>query len=414
MKLLALIIFSLLLAVGIGAYIEDDAGLITVVISGWTIQTSFSFFIISMLVLFLLSHFILRLISRLWRMPRELGRWQENRHQRLSEKYLSRGLMALIEGDWNKAEVSLIKGAPHSQSSLVNYLGAARAAQQLGATERRDDYLLKAYRDDPDAEIAIGLVQAELQIKQQQTEQALATLTRLHDQKPKQDKVKKMLLHTYAELKDWNAMLELLPKIERAGILPREQIQAKQLEAYGGLLKNISLDGDKEKLNNAWLNIPRKIRTEFHLIEVYTEEKLKLSDSSDCEPLIHKALKKQWDLALVDLYGQVEGKEKAKQLKFAEGFLSSHARNSVLLLTLGRLSARNKLWGKARTHLEESIEINPLPETFRTLASVLDELGEHEAATVYYQRGLELATVGVVVADGVKLLGSSDEGDIVN
>jgi len=405
MKLLALIIFSLLLAVGIGAYIEDDAGLITVVISGWTIQTSFSFFIISMLVLFLLSHFILRLISRLWRMPRELGRWQENRHQRLSEKYLSRGLMALIEGDWNKAEVSLIKGAPHSQSSLVNYLGAARAAQQLGATERRDDYLLKAYRDDPDAEVVIGLVQAELQIKQQQTEQALATLTRLHDQKPKQDKVKKMLLHTYADLKDWNAMLKLLPKIEHAGIFTREQIQAKQLEAYGGLLKNISLDGDKEKLNNAWLNIPRKIRTEFHLIEVYTEEKLKLSDSSDCEPLIHKALKNQWDLALVDLYGQVEGKEKAKQLKFAESFLSSHARNSVLLLTLGRLSARNKLWGKARTYLEESIEINSLPETFRTLASVLDELGEHEAAAVYYQRGLELATVSVG-SGGVKLLGA--------
>ena len=405
MKLLALIIFSLLLAVGIGAYIEDDAGLITVVISGWTIQTSFSFFIISMLVLFLLSHFILRLISRLWRMPRELGRWQENRHQRLSEKYLSRGLMALIDGDWNKAEVSLIKGAPHSQSSLVNYLGAARAAQQLGATERRDDYLLKAYRDDPDAEVVIGLVQAELQIKQQQTEQALATLTRLHDQKPKQDKVKKMLLHTYADLKDWNAMLKLLPKIEHAGILTREQIQAKQLEAYGGLLKNISLDGDKEKLNNAWLNIPRKIRTEFHLIEVYTEEKLKLSDSSDCEPLIHKALKNQWDLALVDLYGQVEGKEKAKQLKFAESFLSSHARNSVLLLTLGRLSVRNKLWGKARTYLEESIEINSLPETFRTLASVLDELGEHEAAAVYYQRGLELATVSVG-SGGVKLLGA--------
>ncbi len=413
MKLLALVIFSLLLAVGIGTIAEYDAGQMIVTVSGWTIQTSFSFFIISMLVLFLLLHFTLRLISRLWRMPRELGRWQENRHQRLSEKYLSRGLMALVEGDWNKAEVSLCKGAPHSQSSLVNYLGAARAAQQLGATERRDDYLLKAYRDDPDAEIAIGLVQAELQIKQQQTEQALATLTRLHDQKPKQDKVKKMLLHTYADLKDWNAVLELLPKIEHAGILPREQIQAKQLEAYGGLLKNISLDGDKEKLNNAWLNIPRKIRTEFHLVEVYTEEKLKLSDSSDCEPLIHKALKKQWDLALVDLYGQVEGKEKAKQLKFAESFLSSHARNSVLLLTLGRLSVRNKLWGKARTYLEESIEINPLPETFRTLASVLDELGEHEAAAVYYQRGLELATVSVG-SGGVKLLGSGGEEGVVN
>ncbi len=412
MKLLALIIFSLLLAVGIGTVAEYDAGQLIVTISGWTIQTSFSFFIISMLVLFLFLHFTLRLISRLWRMPRELGRWQENRHQRLSEKYLSRGLMALVEGDWNKAEVSLIKGAPHSQSSLVNYLGAARAAQQLGATERRDDYLLKAYRDDPDAKVAIGLVQAELQIKQQQTEQAMATLIRLHDQKPKQAQVKKMLLHVYADLKDWHAMLELLPKIERAGILPREQIQAKQLEAYGGLLKSIcskqtDLDSDKERLNNTWLDIPRKLRTEFHLIEMYTEEKLKLSDSSDCEPLIHKALKKQWDLALVGLYGLVEGKDKVKQLKFAESFLSSHARDPVLLLTLGRLSARNKLWGKARTYLEESIEINPLPETFRTLASVLDELGEHEAAAVYYQKGLELAIVGVVDG-GVKLLGQAN------
>ena len=404
MRFLVLIIASLLLAVGIGNYAEHDAGQMLITISGWTIQTSFSFFVISIVVIFLLLHFLLRLLSRFWNMPGQLGNWKKDRHQQLSEKYLSRGLMALVEGNWNKAEVSLTKGAPYSKSPLVNYLAAARAAQQLGEVERRDAYLMQAYKDDPDAEVAIGLVQAELQIKQQQTEQALATLTHLHDQKPKQDQVKKMLLHTYAELKDWDAMLELLPKMQRAGILPREQIQARQLEAYGGLLKQIGLDADKVKLNNAWLNIPRKLRAQLHLIEVYTEEKLKLADASDCEPLIHKALKKQWDIALLGLYGLVEGKDIARQLKFAEGFLSTHARESVLLLTLGRLSVKNKLWGKARTYLEESIEINPIPEAYRTLASVLDELGEHEAATVQYQRGLELATVGVVDG-GVKLLG---------
>ena len=407
MRLLALIIISLLLAAGIGSYAEHDAGQMIITISGWTIQTSFSFFIILIVVIFLLLHFLLRLLSRLWNMPSQLGSWQKDRHQRLSEKYLSRGLMALVEGNWNKAEVSLTKGAPHSKSPLVNYLAAARAAQQLGAVDRRDGYLMQAYKDDPDAEVAIGLVQAELQIKHQQTEQALATLTHLHDQKPKQDQVKKMLLHTYAELEDWDAMLELLPKVQRAGILPREQIQAKQLEAYGGLLKKVSMGGDKEKLNNAWSNIPRKLRAQYHLIEVYTKEKLKLADASDCEPLIQKALKKQWDIALLGLYGLVEGKDIARQLKFAESFLSGHAREPVLLLTLGRLSVKNKLWGKARTYLEESIEINPLPEAYRTLASVLDELGEHGAAAVQYQKGLELATAGV--ADGgVKLLEQSD------
>ncbi len=407
MRLLALIIISLLLAAGISNYAEHDAGQMIITISGWTIQTSFSFFIILIVVIFLLLHFLLRLLSRFWNMPSQLGSWKKDRHQRLSEKYLSRGLMALVEGNWNKAEVSLTKGAPHSKSPLVNYLAAARAAQQLGAVDRRDGYLMQAYKDDPDAEVAIGLVQAELQIKHQQTEQALATLTHLHDQKPKQDQVKKMLLHTYAELEDWDAMLELLPKVQRAGILPREQIQAKQLEAYGGLLKKVSMGGDKEKLNNAWSNIPRKLRAQYHLIEVYTEEKLKLADASDCEPLIQKALKKQWDIALLGLYGLVEGKDIARQLKFAESFLSGHAREPVLLLTLGRLSVKNKLWGKARTYLEESIEINPLPEAYRTLASVLDELGEHGAAAVQYQKGLELATAGVVDG-GVKLLEQSD------
>ena len=407
MRLLLLIIISLLLAVAVGTYAEHDAGQMIITISGWTIQTSFSFFVISIVVLFLLFYFLLRMISRFWNMPGQLGSWKKGRHQRLSEKYLSRGLMALVEGNWNKAEVSLTKGAPYSQAPLVNYLAAARAAQQLGAVERRDSYLMQAYKEDPDEEVAIGLVQAELQIKQQQTEQALATLTHLHNQKPKQDQVKNMLLHTYAELKDWDAMLELLPKIQRAGILPREQIQARQLEAYGGLLKQVGMDADKEKLSNAWLNIPRKLRTEFHLIEVYTEEKLKLTDASDCEPLIHKALKKQWDIALLGLYGLVEGKDIARQLKFAEGFLSSHAREPVLLLTLGRLSVKNKLWGKARTYLEESIEINPLPEAYRTLASVLEELGEHGAAAVQYQKGLELATVGLS-GGGVKLLGQAE------
>ena len=99
----------------------------------------------------------------------------------------------------------------------------------------------------------------------------------------------------------------------------------------------------------------------------------------------------------------------AKQLKFAESLLSGHAKEPVLLLTLGRLSVRNKLWGKARTYLEESIEINPLPEAYRTLASVLDELGEHDAAMVQYQRGLELATMGFS-DDGVMLLEQDVEG----
>ena len=135
MRLLVLIIISLLLAVAVGNYAEHDGVQMIITISGWTIQTSFSFFVISIVILFLLFYFLLRVISRFWNMPGQLGSWKKGRHQRLSEKYLSRGLMALVEGNWNKAEVSLTKGAPYSQAPLVNYLAAARAAQQLGEVE---------------------------------------------------------------------------------------------------------------------------------------------------------------------------------------------------------------------------------------------------------------------------------------
>jgi len=90
MKLLVLIIIALLLAVGIGSYTEHDTGRMIITISGWTMQTSFSFFVVAIVVLFLLLPFLLRLISRLWNMPRQIGGWRKNRHQRLSEKYLSR------------------------------------------------------------------------------------------------------------------------------------------------------------------------------------------------------------------------------------------------------------------------------------------------------------------------------------
>ena len=62
---------------------------------------------------------------------------------------------------------------------LINYLGAAKAAQEQGAFERRDNLLQKAYRVAPEADLAIGLTQAELEIEQHQFEHAMATLNHL-------------------------------------------------------------------------------------------------------------------------------------------------------------------------------------------------------------------------------------------
>ncbi|MBM2830111.1 MAG: hypothetical protein HW411_901, partial [Gammaproteobacteria bacterium] len=307
------------------------------------------------------------------------------------------------EGNWKSAEESLKKGIPYARAPLINYLGAARAAQQQDALERRDHYLKLAHENNPDAKVAVGLTRAELQINQHQTEQALATLTNLHERRPDQKQVKLMLLKIHTDLKDWKNVLELLPELKRARLLSTENIQAKQLEAYAGMLQQAGGTANKETLENTWQGIPKNLRKELHLLEEYTFEKLKFAETAECEQLLRQSLKKHWDVGIVRLYGLVEGEDNARQLAFAEKLLSGHARDPVLLLTLGRLSMRNSLWGKARDYLEESLEIQPTPEAYRELAVLLEKQGEYSLASACYQQGLALATT-ITRHDSVKLL----------
>lgn len=69
-----------------------------------------------------------------------------------------------------------------------------------------------------------------------------------------------------------------------------------------------------------------------------------------------------------------------------------HGRSSLLLTVLGKLSIKQNLWGKARSYLETSIDIEPSAEAYLLLAKLLEEkMHEPEKAQTLYQKGLEAA-----------------------
>jgi len=76
----------------------------------------------------------------------------------------------------------------------------------------------------------------------------------------------------------------------------------------------------------------------------------------------------------------------------AEKWLQDYGSSDVLLLALGRICIRLKLWGKAQNYLEASIGIRPSAETCLELANLLSrtELNEPEKACQYYKQGLQL------------------------
>ena len=113
------------------------------------------------------------------------------------------------------------------------------------------------------------------------------------------------------------------------------------------------------------------------------------------EKVILRALKQQWDSALVRQYGYVEADNVPRQLAQAERWLVAHTDDAQLMLCLGRLSARDKLWGKARDYFESSYRLERSAEVCAELGRLLIALGEPKVAAAYFREGLLMRETGL-------------------
>ena len=388
MRILFTLLSVLLLAVGLGWLLQQSSGGVRFTYKEWIIQTSLVVFVLIFIILFLLVYVLFRLLRKLIQLPADFRHWSEYRRRRRSEKFLNQGLLSMLEGNWTEAERAFRKGAAFSPAPLVNYLGAAQAAHRQGNADRCDRYLDLAQQHNDSGSPAPGLARARLLMDERQVAQADDTLNLLEQG---HEQVKLMLLETAVEMQDWTRATGLLQECRRRGLMSADQARAKQLSLYAGLLQQVGSEQDRPALDNVWRNIPHRLKRESALIGAYVKERLRFGDSSDCETILRRALKSQWDPELVLLYGQVEGRNLKQQLVFAESCLSRFPEDAALFLTLGRLCKKNHLWGKARSYLEQAVRARPEPGTCQELATLLEQQGEHTAARACYQQGLTLA-----------------------
>lgn len=391
MRFLFITLLVLLAGVSIALILHEDPGYVLVSYGQWTVESSLALFLLALVLAFAALYYSIRLGRGLWRLPLHMRGWRQQRRIRKAHDALSRGLMEMAEGRWGTAETTFIKHASHSDNQLLHYLAAARAAQRQGAHERRDQYLYLAHKSVPDADVAVGLTQAELQLAHHQMEQALATLTHLRGLAPHHPYVLRMLMKLYRELRDWEHLRALLPELRKRRVLKEEEAHRLELQVYGELLDQAARKDGLAGLEAAWAHMPKRLRQEEALLLAHVRHLMALGDDERAEPLVREALKRQWSDDLVYAYGLLKGPSLAKQLATAEGWLKAHGKNPVLLLTLGRLCLRNRLWGKARLYFESSLGAGPRPETYKELGGLLEQLGEADAAKDCFRKGVVLA-----------------------
>jgi len=387
MSWLVKVLLIIIAAVVLSLLAIEDTGYVLVSRSPWVVELSFTFFVVIIVVSFILLYASIRFISNTWHVGDRIRVWQLHRRARLSRQSLNQGLLELAQRDWKKAEKLLLKYVDDSESPLLNYLAAASAAQEQGEDKRRDDYLALAHDSMPGADVAVGLTQADLQLRHGQLEQALATLMHCRTIAPKHPYVLKLLLKLYGELQDWDNLYELLPVVRKNKLLSEEEQIQLESTVYAELIQRTT---SIEDIKKCWMQAPKTVRANSVLLEQYLTKLLSHGDDDEVVEILHKHLAKNWDSRLVQLYAKAEASNKAKQLSWAEQWQTQHSEDHILLAALARLAVRNELWGKARGWFEASLGIMPSATTYRALGELLEKLDEPQQAAVCYRKGLML------------------------
>ena len=391
MKWLLLAIVALLASVAIALVALPDPGYVLLGYGKYSVETS----LLVLLVIFALLYLGLRLLAGVWHVPATVHRWESQRHNQRLQRLFDGAVIDLAEGRVERAERRLARVLKSRQAPLQAYLSAARVAGQSGADERCDAYLLLARQRIPDAEITIALTRAEILLSGSQLEQAQTVLTRLHNTAPRNSQVLRLLMQLYVQQQDWQQLRSLLPELRHSQVLNDRQWQQLAVKVYRDRVLALSSTSGLKALKEGWKQLPPPVQQDEGLLAVYIEQLVRLGEHEQAEQLLGSRIRESWNQRLVYLYGDLQSVDASAQQALAERWLEQHRQDPVLLLSLAKISLRNQLWGKARSYLEASIDLQPGAEAYRLLGTLLEQLGEQDKAAECYRKGVALPVQGM-------------------
>ncbi|MBU0744710.1 MAG: protoporphyrinogen oxidase [Gammaproteobacteria bacterium] len=387
MKRIVFYFLVLLLAVWLGITMHRNPGYVLIAYNNISVETSLWFATIALIFLFLVFYFFLRFSSGVIALTSYIKQWIGGRRKRRAHAQTVLGLYDLIEGNWEHAEKKLLRASKYSDMPLVNYLASAFMAQNQHAFKRRDGYLRLAQSVAKDRPVVVGLAQASLQIGNKQWEEASATLQSIGQLQPKNVYVLQLLQRVYLELKDWRGLEKILPSLRKRRVIGFEAINKLEEKVY----KELLLIGLKNHtIETVWDNLPKYLHKDSELAAVYVEYLLANKREEEAENILKMALHKALSERLLELYALLTSEDPIKQLARAERWLKTKPENAKLLLCLGQICRKQKLWGKAIHYLEKSALIAPDLTVYAELGQIMAKQDDPKSALAFYEKGVSL------------------------
>jgi HemY protein len=381
--ILLLVIVAALAAFG-WHWVADDPGYVLLRLRGWKVETT----VVAAVLILLLAWALLVVLWRLLRWP--FGAFSR-RHRRLSQQRMGDGLIALVEGRHGDAERDLNRASRLDSLRGPALLAAAESASRRGEHGRALEALNQASQSAPQA---ARVLRARLLRREGKPAEALALLI------PESDKGtltpggwRELALAALAS-GDLRRAREALDPLQKSGALGSRAYAALEVQVMTAVI-NAAPDG--ASLNTLWSQLPKAQRRVPAVIDAYARRAASFGLSLPAMDEVESALRREWSPLLIETYGMLAGDDIEARLRRAEGWLDAHPNDANLLLTLGRMCVRLKLWGKARQHLERSLALTPNAAAWEALGDTFAGQGDAEQAQRCYRNALSFGRGGAVM-----------------
>jgi HemY protein len=374
-------------AVAVSLAFRPGDGYVLLVLPPYRIDFSIGLAVIMLFGGFFIVYGLVRLAVHTARLPGYVRRFRARQKQEKAQGALLGALQAWFEGRFSRAEKLATAAWDLGASPAATSLIAARAAQRVRDRDRRDLWLSRADEAGREWRQAALATRGELLVEGRDFDHASDVLRDLHDSGAKHIATLQMLLRSEQGLGHWEEVVRLARLLEKRSGLPPEATESVILAAQLALLKKKT--NDPAALAAYWASIPERERSRPQLAETAAKAFMQLGDCRSAHRIIEDAIALNWSAPLVYLYSECQDDDALARLEKAEGWLKERPRDSMLLLTLGRLCVQRELWGKAQSYLEASLAVRPTRAAHIVLAQLFDRIGRPHDANRHYRAGAD-------------------------
>ena len=398
--ILLLVIVAALAAFG-WHWVAEDPGYVLVRIRGWQAETS----LLAAVVIVLLAWAVL---VGLWR----LARWPfgalSRRHRRLSRQRLGEGLVALAEGRHGDAERDLNRASRLGALRGPSLLASAEASSRRGEHGRALETLDQAAQVAPQA---ARVLRARVLRRDGKPAEAVALLAPDADAGKLTPGGWRELALAALAAGDTRRAREALEPLQKSGALGTRGQAALETRV---LVASIDAAADGAALNTLWSQLPKAQRRVPAAVDAYARRAAGFGLVLPAMDEVESALRREWSPTLVETWGALPGGDLESRLRRAEGWLDAHPNDPSLLLALGRMCVRLKLWGKARQYLERSLALAPGAGAWEVLGDACAQGDATQAQRCYRNalaavRGESVPPVAAAAGGGIDTRGIAVE-----